>query len=338
MDAIRREAAYYEKRKEGLTRCGLCPQACGISEGSTGICRTRTTSGTRLELLNYGEYTSLGMDPIEKKPLYHFYPGWDILSIGGRGCNLTCDFCQNCEISQGDAPTRQIEPEQLAAEVENYRGRSIGIAFTYNEPFIWFEFIRDTAPLVKKNGQKIVLVTNGFVNPEPLRELLPYIDAMNVDLKSFDDEFYRKYCGGSVAPVKDTISAAAAAGVWIEVTLLLIPSLNDNPDMLRAQAEWIASISKNIPFHISRYHPCHKLDLPPTPLNTLKRAWEIASEHLNYAYLGNVGEPEFGRTSCPGCGNLLIERLGYNTRTPGLEGEKCANCGAEIAVVRGHGD
>jgi len=335
---IRREAAYYETISEGLTQCRLCPQLCKISEGKTGICRTRTTRGDRLELLNYGEYTSLAIDPIEKKPLYHFYPGKDILSIGGKGCNLSCVFCQNCEISQGEAPTRHIEPEQLLLEVENYRDRSIGIAFTYNEPFIWFEFIRDAASAIRKTGQKIVLVTNGFINPDPLCELLPHIDAMNVDLKAFDDGFYREYCGGKIEPVKETIRAAVAAGVWVEITLLLIPTLNDDPDLIRGQAEWIASLSKNIPFHISRYHPCHKLNIPATPAQTLARAHGIASKVLNYVYLGNVGDPEFSRTLCPECGNLLIERFGYRTRLTGLNDGKCAKCGAGAAVRRDNGD
>ena len=338
MAATRREAAYYEVIKEGRIQCRLCPQLCRISEEKTGICRTRTTSGARLELLNYGEYTSLSVDPIEKKPLYHFHPGRDILSIGGKGCNLKCVFCQNCEISQGEPATRHIEPEQLAAEVDRHGDRSIGISFTYNEPFIWFEFIRDTAPLVRKNGRKVVLITNGFVNPEPLGELLPLIDAMNVDLKAFDDEFYGKYCGGRMEPVKNTIGAAVAAGVWVEVTLLLIPTLNDNPDKLCAQAEWLASISKDIPFHISRYHPCHKMDLPPTPFSAMATAHRIASGHLNYVYLGNVGDSESARTVCPSCGKPLIERFGYRTRLTGLKGKKCASCGADIAVVRGSED
>lgn len=338
MASARRVAAYCEVVKEGQVRCGLCPQFCKISEGKTGICGTRTAAGGRLELLNYGEYTALAVDPIEKKPLYHFYPGSDILSIGGKGCNLSCVFCQNCEISQGEAMTRRIEPKQLASRAENCGPRNIGVAFTYNEPLIWFEFIRDTAPLVRKNGGKIVLVTNGFVNPEPLGELLPLVDAMNIDLKAFDDGFYRKYCGGRLEPVKESIASAVRAGVWVEATLLLIPTLNDAPEAVRAQAEWLASLSKDIPFHISRYHPCHKLALPPTPFESMAKAHEVASEHLNYVYLGNVGDPEYARTACPSCGRTLIERSGYRTKLPGLKGKKCANCGADIAVARGTED
>ena len=328
------EACWYEKGAERRVRCRLCPHECKIAEGKKGICRTRTNAGGRLELLNYGEYTAFGLDPIEKKPLYHFYPGSGILSIGGKGCNFTCSFCQNCDISQGDPPTRRIGPEELAAEVIGRMDRSIGLAYTYNEPFIWFEFIRDSAPPIRKAGGKIALVTNGFVNPAPLAELIPLIDAMNVDLKAFDDEFYVKYCGGRIEPVKETIAAAVRAGVHVEVTLLLIPTLNDDRMRLREQAAWLASLSKDIPFHISRYFPCHRMDLPPTPAPTIGSARETAMEFLNYVYVGNVGEAEGARTKCPSCGKTVIERHGYRTELTGLDGASCAHCGAAVAVRR----
>ncbi|HOX27793.1 MAG TPA: radical SAM protein, partial [bacterium] len=230
-----KEAAYYDVDQDAA-RCRLCPQACGIMPGRTGICGTRRFRDGRLELLNYGRYTSIAVDPIEKKPLYHFHPGKEILSIGGKGCNLKCAFCQNCEISQGDPVTHAIEPEELAGLSAKYSERSVGVAFTYNEPLIWFEFIRAAAPLIRADGGKVVLVTNGFINPAPLAELLPLVDAMNIDLKSFDDVFYKKYCGGRIDPVKETIAAAAAAGSHIEVTVLLIPEFNDSRDMLHDQA------------------------------------------------------------------------------------------------------
>ena len=179
----------------------------------------------------------------------------------------------------------------------------------------------------------MALVTNGFVNPAPLAELLPQIDAMNIDLKAFDDGFYNEYCSGRIEPVMNTIRTAVEAGVWVEVTLLLIPTLNDDPENVREQSQWIASLSKDIPFHLSRYFPCHQLDLPPTPLRTMRRSFELASEYLNYVYLGNVGDAEFARTRCRSCGNALIERLGYHTRLTGLKGRNCAECGAEAAVV-----
>ncbi|MFA6448230.1 MAG: AmmeMemoRadiSam system radical SAM enzyme [bacterium] len=334
MATNRPEAAHYDKLDDGRMQCRLCPHECGIADGKKGICRTRENAGGRLELLNYGEYTSFALDPIEKKPLYHFHPGGKILSIGGKGCNLTCAFCQNCEISQGDPPARHVGPEELAREVVKRMDMSIGLAYTYNEPFIWFEFIRDSAPLIRKAGGRIALVTNGFVNPEPLAELLPHIDAMNVDLKAFDDEFYRKHCGGRIEPVKETIAAAVRAGVHVELTLLLIPTLNDSPVRLHEQAAWIASLSKDIPFHISRYFPCYKMDIPATPAPAIRKAREIAMEYLNYVYVGNVGEAEAGRTFCPSCRHAVIERRGYETELSGLDGSNCANCGAAIAVRR----
>ncbi len=338
MKTSRHEASHHEILADGRAQCRLCPRNCVIAGGKTGACRTRWHDNGRLELLNYGEYTSFALDPIEKKPLYHFHPGRSILSIGGRGCNLRCAFCQNSGISQCDAPTRHIEPHELADETLDRSDVSVGIAFTYNEPFIWFEFIRDSAPLIRRGGGKIVLVTNGFVNPEPLAELLPLIDALNIDLKAFDDEFYGKHCDGRIEPVKETIRTAAAAGVHIEVTLLLIPTLNDSDEKLRAQSEWIASVSPDIPFHISRYFPCYKMDLPPTPAASLSRARDIASKHLNYVYLGNVGDAESATTWCPSCGAPAIKRSGYTTVLTGLDGNnKCVKCGGEIAVVTYNG-
>lgn len=331
------EAAYYRKAGDRV-QCALCPRFCAVDDGETGFCRTRRRSGDTLLLENHGRYTSMAVDPIEKKPIYHFHPGADILSIGGFGCNLGCVFCQNCEISHGSVPTREITPEKLARESAGTPG-NIGVAFTYNEPFIWFEFIRDTAPLLRRRGQKIVLVTNGYVNPEPLDELLPVVDAMNIDLKSFNNDFYKKYCDGRVGPVKKTIRRAAEAGVLVEVTMLLIPTLNSSEDEVAAMADWLAGIDERIPFHISRYFPHYKMnDPPPTPHELLRRAHEIARERLQYVYLGNQPDARFNDTCCPGCGEVVIERQGYYTRVAGLrEDNTCAGCGGEIYVVSAAG-
>lgn len=329
-----KQAAYFETVDSATARCLLCPQQCVIAEGKTGICRTRTCRGGELYLLNYGRCTSLALDPIEKKPLYHFLPGRAILSAGGLGCNFKCVFCQNWSISQGDAPVKYILPEQLAEEAAARGAGNAGVAFTYNEPLVWFEYIRDCAPLLRARGLKVVLVSNGFINPAPFAELAPHIDAMNIDLKSSDDSFYKKYCGGRVAPVMETIKAAVDAGVWVEVTQLLITGLNDSEDQVRASAAWLASVSPDIPLHLSRYFPNHKMDLPPTPPRALVRAHEIASEHLKYVYLGNVGDPRFSHTTCPGCGAAVIERDGYITNTSRLDpGMACDRCGAKIAGV-----
>jgi pyruvate formate lyase activating enzyme len=334
MDHTGAPAAYYRIRKNRDAACLLCPQACIIAQGKTGICRTRTLEGGALRLTNYGRYTSLGVDPIEKKPLYHFHPGRDILSIGGLGCNLRCSFCQNWSISHGSAPTRAITPEQLAQQAADAGPRNVGVAFTYNEPLIWFEFIRDCAPLLKARGMKTVLVSNGFINPEPFAELAPHINAMNIDLKSFSDAFYQEHCGARLEPVKKTIAAAVNARVWVEVTTLVIPGLNDSPGELDAAAQWLASVSPDIPLHLSRYFPNYEMQRPATPLDTMARAYDIAQKHLNYVYLGNVGDPTRSRTLCPECGATAIARAGYNTDTSGLaSGMACAACGARIAGV-----
>lgn len=326
------EASYYEKLDGSAARCLLCPQQCVIKPGRTGICSTRENIGGTLTLNNYGKYTSLSADPIEKKPLYHFFPGREILSIGGRGCNLTCDFCQNHGISQGAPPTRDITPEALAAAAAQLAPTNVGLAFTYNEPFIWFEFIRDCAPLLRERGMKVVLVTNGFVNSEPLAELLPLIDAMNIDLKSFSDSFYKEYCGARIEPVKDTVKSSHAAGVHIEITLLLITSLNDSPEEVGAHADWIASVSDKIPLHISRYFPTYKMTLPPTPTATMTASLERAKSSLLHVYAGNMGGG-FSDTMCGGCGKTIVGRHGYDIDISGLAGGCCAACGADANII-----
>jgi pyruvate formate lyase activating enzyme len=328
------EACYYRVDEGDTLRCLLCPQLCVIRSGRSGICRSRQNSGGKLILTNYGRYTSLAVDPIEKKPLYHFHPGSGILSIGGMGCNFTCRFCQNWGIAQGDPETYAMSPEALAGAQAAKAGQSIGVAFTYNEPFIWFEYIRDAAPLLRRDGAKIVLVTNCFINTEPLEELLPLVDAMNIDLKSFNEAFYKKYCGGKLEPVKENIKRCVAAGKWVELTCLVIPKLNDSESELDEMASWIASVGKDIPLHLSRYFPNYMHKEPPTPMETLRKAHEIAKRHLNYVYLGNVEDFDAARTLCPSCGEVAVARLAYRAVKPGLTPEgNCAACGAKLAFV-----
>ena len=326
-----KEAKYY-KVVNGKTHCQLCPHFCKIQDAIAGLCRTRTNKGGTLILTNYGEITSIAVDPIEKKPLYHFYPGTDILSIGGKGCNLNCIFCQNWHISHGDAATRYLSPEQLSEEAAHTEG-NIGVAFTYNEPLIWFEYILDCAPLLRSRGLKMVLVTNGYINPEPLKEILPFIDAMNIDLKGYDETFYSKYCGGKLEPVKHTVKTAADAGTHIEVTLLIIPTINDDEKKITEMTQWLASVDDTIPFHISRYFPSYKLDLPPTPIDTLRNAYDIASKKLKYVYLGNQPEFIYSHTYCPSCHKVVIERHGYSVRISGILNGNCAHCGGKIDMV-----
>lgn len=280
------EALYCEKIHGKRVHCHLCPYECLIPPGGKGACGVRQNIDGVLYSLVYGETTGMALDPIEKKPLYHFHPGEYILSLGTRSCNLHCDFCQNWHISQNlDAPTEKITSEEIVKRAKALH--SFGIAYTYNEPFIWYEFVLDTAKLARINGLKNVLVTNGFVNKEPLEEMLPYIDAMNIDLKAFDEDFYVKICKGRLNPVLDVIKLSAKA-CHIELTNLIIPTLNDSEGSIRKMADWIYSnLGSDIPLHLSGYYPCYKMDLPPTPIETLERAQRIAGEKLKYVYIGN---------------------------------------------------
>lgn len=270
--------------------CEICPHHCRLSVGEVGKCRARINDGKKITALNYGAITSIALDPIEKKPLYRFYPGSRILSVGSYGCNLNCPFCQNFEISMADStfPTRQITSEQLAElAAELVPQKNIGVAFTYNEPFISYEFVRDTSNLLKAIGLKSVLVTNGTVAPAALKKILPLIDAMNIDLKGFSQEIYSKL-GGDFETVRRTIELAAQ-GCHVEVTTLIVPTLNDSPDDMDKEAAWLASISKDTPLHISRFFPRYKVtNLPPTPVKKIYELVEVAKRHLNFVYAGNV--------------------------------------------------
>lgn len=280
---------------------------------------------------NYGEVVSLNIDPIEKKPLYHFHPGSTILSVGPNGCNLSCKNCQNWTISQRKQTTSHISPEQLVDLAIDRR--SPGIAYTYSEPFIWFEYLYDAAEAAHKRGVYNVCVTNGYINPEPLQELLPYIDAVNVDVKSIRPEFYRRVCKGNLDVVKATVEACFEAGIHVEVTNLLITGLNDSEHDVRELVQWLADFSKSIPFHISRYFPAHEMDIESTPLDSLSRAFKIARENLDFVYVGNAHIAGSSDTICPNCGNTLIQRSGYATKVTGLKGNECSKCNSHINII-----
>lgn len=332
-----REAMFYRSQGgETGVQCLLCPHYCRFQEGEVGKCKVRTREGNKLLTLNYGEVVSYALDPIEKKPLYHFYPGRNIFSLGTVGCNLSCVYCQNWRIAQSFSylDTVTVTPQGILEALENKTSPSdrLGVAYTYNEPFIWYEFVYDTARLVRERGLKNILVTNGLVNREPLEKILPFIDAMNIDVKSFDPGFYRDYCGGSLKPVKETVEIAARH-CHVEITNLVIPTLNDSPVEIREMVGWLAGISPDIPLHFSRYFPSHQLGLYPTPLETLEKAGEIAREKLAYVYLGNVTGNPAAHTYCPGCHRLLLERTGYQARVLEIENNKCRGCGREINLV-----
>ena len=286
------ECRYYKKSDDGRMECQLCPHHCRMADGKTGLCRSRKNKGGVLVSEVYGKPCSLAIDPIEKKPLYHFHPGTTCLSMACTGCNFRCLNCQNYEISQ--VPPSEVEHYDLSPEavVEPcLKHHCPGIAYTYTEPLTYLEYITDTARLAHKTGLWNILVTAGYVCQEPLNDLLPHLDAANIDLKSFSDDIYMKVSGGHLQPVLDTILAMHGAGVWIELTNLIIPGVNDNRQMIRKMCRWIAAngLSDN-PLHFSRFFPKYKMrNIPPTPLQTLKEAEQIALEEgIKYVYLGNV--------------------------------------------------
>lgn len=329
-----KEAKYYNKINDKI-KCLLCPQGCLItSGGKTGFCRVRKNIDGKLYATTYGKVSSVSLDPIEKKPLYHFYPGSQIISLGAIGCNLSCDFCQNWHISQEEVPLSLLSPSEALEVALKYKD-NIGISYTYNEPLIWYEYIFDVASQAKEKGLKNVLVTNGFLNEEPLREILPFIDAANIDLKSFNSEFYKKICKGKLSSILDAIKIFKEY-CFVEITNLIIPTLNDSEEEIENLSSWIAeNLGKDTPLHFSKYFPNYKMEIPATPIKTLEKAYNIAVKKLDFVYLGNIWDGKFSNTFCPNCKKLLIERIGYTTEIVNLKGNICKNCGKEIAGVFG---
>ncbi len=329
-----KQAMFWEDTGSNRVQCLLCPQKCVIADGKRGFCRVRQNDAGVLYTVNYAQVSSYSIDPIEKKPLYHFYPGSPIFSVGTFGCNLRCGFCQNWTIAHGEPETVTLSPEKLVAAAEGYDGgSSIGIAYTYSEPFMWYEYVYDTAKLARETGLKNVLVTNGFINPEPLKKILPFIDAMNIDVKGFSDSYYNETCVGELHPVLQTVEIASAY-CHVEITTLLVTGLNDSKEEIGRLADWLAGVDRDIPLHLSRYFPNYKMELPPTPLYVMEQARDEALRKLNYVYLGNVPGSEAANTYCPECGALLIDRYGYRALETGLEKQKCRKCGRDIAITR----
>ncbi len=325
---MQKKAKYWKKLEDNRVECTLCPHFCSIAPDKSGICRIRSNIDGKLYSIGYGKTTSISMDPIEKKPLYHFKPGSFVLSIAPNGCNLRCRWCQNWEISQNTVPTRQIDPELLVSTA--LRERASGIAFTYTEPLIWFEYIIDVAKIARPKGLAIIAVTNGYINPEPLDEILPYIDAMNIDLKAMNDKIYKENTGGSLEPVLDTIRHADAKSS-VEVTILVIPTINDTERDIHAAVDFIAGVNPKIPLHLSRYSPAYQFTESRTSPETLERAYEIAKEKLSYVYIGNLLFSGADDTFCPQCGNLLVERKGFTASIVGISDDgKCRNCETKV--------
>lgn len=331
MDLGHREAMHYRKLPNGKLMCELCPHYCVLGENQSGICRSRKNMNGKLWATNYGRSIGLAVDPIEKKPLYHFHPGSMIVSLGPNSCNLKCDFCQNYQSSQFEIVTHAIEPAMLYDQICKLSESPKQVAFTYTEPFTWYEFIYDFAEAYP--DVQIVLISNGFINDSPLREILPKISAMNIDLKAFSDSFYADFCGGRIDYVKKAIKTVFEAGVHLEVTLLLIPGRNDDDEDVRGLARFIASISKEIPLHISAYRPAYLSSIPATKVEDVIRTVDIAKESLNWVYGGNLPAMMMANSVCVECGSLLIDRkLGYTKNylaQPGV----CKNCGFEVYGV-----
>ena len=287
-----KEALFYKLSENNTAECELCPHLCKIQNNQTGLCNARRNKDGLLIAENYGKLTSVALDPIEKKPLYKFCPGSKILSVGSFGCNFRCAFCQNYSISTqkaADFSGRYFSPEEIADISKKCADRgNIGVAYTYNEPLVGYEFVEDCAKLIKNRGQKNVLVTNGFVSPEPFLRLLPLIDALNIDLKSFDPAFYKEL-GGEIEAVKDSIKATAASGAHLEVTVLIIPGKNDSADEMERISKWLSGVDDNIVLHISRFFPAYKMrNIAPTPAKTIYSLTETARNNLKYVYSGNL--------------------------------------------------
>jgi len=329
-----KEAMFYEKLKDGLVRCQLCPHNCVIKPNMRGICGVRENINGKLYSLVYGKSISESIDPIEKKPLFHFLPGTKAFSIATIGCNFRCLFCQNFDISQAPKPRKpifghELSPEDIVNLAKRYKCKSI--AYTYTEPTIFYEYAYDIAKLARKEGIKNLWISNGFINQEPLKKIAKYLDAANIDLKG-SDEFYKKITGGNLSPVLDTIKTLHNLGVWTEVTTLVIPGQNDSENDIKEIIKFIASVDKSMPWHISRFFPTYKmLDVPPTPIKKLKEIHDMGkNEGLKYVYMGNISEKS--DTICPKCGYHVIERNGYQTINH-LKKGKCPKCGYKIEGV-----
>ncbi|MEM2963001.1 MAG: AmmeMemoRadiSam system radical SAM enzyme [Candidatus Anstonellales archaeon] len=328
-----KEAMLYEQMEKGLVRCNLCRRRCTIGPGGVGFCRVRKNDGGKLYTLNYGKCCAYNNEPIEKKPFYHFLPGTYSFSFAAVGCNFRCLHCQNWDIAQ---PTEifgnDISPEQIVKMAEKYGSKSI--AYTYTEPTIFFEYASDCAKIAHERGIANVFVTNGYMSPEAI-SMMEYVDAARVDLKAFNDKFYKEVCGNaSLDGVLDSIKLLHKK-IHVELIVLLIPTLNDSPDELRQMAQWIKQIDRRIPVHFTAYYPANKMTIPPTPLSTLQNARRIAIEEgLLYAYTGNIPGDEGENTCCPRCGRVAIRRFGFSVLELNIDKEgRCSNCLNPLSIV-----
>jgi len=330
-----KEAMFWDPKPNNAVRCKLCPHNCKIADGNRGICQIRVNNNGKLYSTMYGLISPGIVDPIEKKPLYNFYPGSRVYSFGSISCNFKCDNCQNWHISQIkaiDINVESVPPETAVGLAKQYNCK--GIAWTYNEPTIWYEYTYDGSKIAKDNNLYTVYVTNGYINPEPLKKISPYLDALNIDVKSFSDDFYRKICKGRLKPVLRTAELAVKLKKHVEITNLMIPTLNDDPNQIKELVSWVyEKLGPETPLHFSRFHPDNKLkNIPITPEKTLVKAYEIAKETgLKYIYLGNIYHPRYGNTYCPKCNHLAIRRGSlFGTKDIDLINGKCSQCKTQV--------
>ena len=334
---MKKEASFWTKLENNVVQCNLCSHNCRIGENKTGICGVRINDGGVLYTSIYGSCSSIAADPIEKKPLYHFYPGSKALSMGTIGCNFKCDHCQNYSISTADKQfhyLQEIDPDQIVEFVKQYSCQ--GVSYTYNEPTIWHEFCFDSAKLVKKAGLYTCYVSNGYISEDALKEISPYLDAMNIDVKAFNEDFYKKICKARLKPVLKTCKLAKELGIHIELTYLVIPGYNDSIDEIRSFCKWIVeNLDNQTPVHFSRFHPDYNMtDVPRTPMETLLKIYNVAKEvGVLFCYLGNVSPGEYENTICPQCGKVCIKREGYLINLDGFVDGKCMKCGSTLSVI-----
>jgi pyruvate formate lyase activating enzyme len=329
-----KEALFYIKLENLDVKCELCPHNCILENGKIGNCKVRKNVNGTLLSENYGKLSGYHLDPIEKKPLYHFYPGKMILSVGSFGCNMHCKFCQNYEISQCDANINrslELSPDSVVNDALRKKD-NIGIAYTYNEPLVFYEFMKDSALLAKQYELKNVMVSNAYFNPAPLEKLIVFIDAFSIDLKAFTDEFYTKYTFSGIEAVKDSLIKIRKSGKHLEITNLVIPELNDDTEKFREMIYWIKNeLGKETILHLSRYFPRYKMKIPPTSEKKLEEFYDIANESLDYVYIGNMTGNKGQNTYCPSCKELLISRSGYQIKIEGLNADgSCEKCKTKI--------
>ncbi|OFX85668.1 MAG: AmmeMemoRadiSam system radical SAM enzyme [Bacteroidetes bacterium GWF2_33_16] len=331
-----KESKFYIQTARGV-KCTLCPNECTIKEGDEGDCRSRINYKGKVYSIGYGNPCSINVDPIEKKPLYHFLPASRSYSLAVAGCNLACLNCQNWQISQvspKDTRNYELMPEEVYKQAKEYK--CLSISYTYSEPIVFYEYVIDSSKIAKQNGIKNVLVSAGYINDNPLRELTPFIDAANIDLKSFDNDIYNRLNGGELEPVLNTLKILKQEGVWLEITNLIVPQWTDDLDMIKRMCEWLYNNGfEDTPLHFSRFHPMYKLThLPATSVSILNQAKDIATNSgLKYIYIGNVPSSDAQNTVCPKCKNIVVERKGFQILQKNLVNGKCKNCSTIIPGV-----